>query len=126
MPKMYREADGQWVVPGKQSRKAERVDIPSGFAELADWLNINARAPESLVESVEDIPEADEAFFEKATLREPEKPSVALMRSSYEATDIEDFILNRASIDQVGNILSRIGTRFAELIKDKGLTGLLD
>lgn len=37
----------------------------------------------------------------------------------YEATEIEDFILNRASINQVANIHSCLGTRFAEMVKEQ-------
>jgi hypothetical protein len=34
-----------------------------------------------------------------------------------EATDIEDFILNRASVAQVEAIFARLGTRFREAIR---------
>jgi hypothetical protein len=70
-----------------------------------------------------DIPEEGEEFFEKATLRQPAPapaaPAAAVAtQTSWTATQIEDFILNEASINQVANIHSCLGTRFAELIKE--------
>jgi hypothetical protein len=38
MPKLYHHADA-WQVPGRQDRKAKRVDVPSSPPELAAWLN---------------------------------------------------------------------------------------
>jgi hypothetical protein len=38
MPKLYHHA-ASWQVPGRQDRKATRVDVPSQPAELAAWLN---------------------------------------------------------------------------------------
>lgn len=54
---------------------------------------------------------------------EPAKPPVdatlstrqRLNNVSYEATEIEDFLLNRASVAQVENIFGCLGNRFAEL-----------
>lgn len=37
------------------------------------------------------------------------------LKQTYEATDIEDFILNRATVDQASNIFACLGTRFKEL-----------
>jgi hypothetical protein len=38
MPKLYHSA-GSWQLPGKQDKKAERVDVPDRAPELAAWLN---------------------------------------------------------------------------------------
>jgi hypothetical protein len=38
MPKLYHHAEG-WQVPGRQDKKAIRVDVPSTPPELAAWLN---------------------------------------------------------------------------------------
>ena len=135
--RLYICADGSYVGTQAEAKAKGKgwmlEEVPTDKEGLIEYLNANrhlhelecpepnihAKAPESLVQHDEPDPAPEQA-------RPEPKPAVALVRSSYEATDIEDFILNRASIDQVGNILSRIGTRFAELIKDRGLTGLLD
>lgn len=40
MTKLYHGPEGfGWQIPGQQERKAERVDVPSSPAELAEWLN---------------------------------------------------------------------------------------
>ncbi len=65
-----------------------------------------------------DIPEATEEFFEQAKLIEPTKRDT-LVSSSYEATDIENYILTRASPSQVENIFSCLGARFAEMRPSK-------
>lgn len=53
-------------------------------------------------------------------------PSVA-GQTTWTATEIEDFILHRASTAQVENIFGCLGNRFATLAKAKvELTGLLD
>lgn len=39
MTKLYSNDAGAWQVPGKQDKKAERVDVPSSPEELAAWLN---------------------------------------------------------------------------------------
>jgi hypothetical protein len=46
MTKLYHssELDG-WQIPGQQDRKAERVDVPSSPADLADWLNARFVSP---------------------------------------------------------------------------------
>lgn len=69
-----------------------------------------------------DIPEEDEEFFEKATLRQPAPapaaPAAAVAsKTSWTATEIEDFILNQADVNQCANIHSCLGTRFGELVK---------
>jgi hypothetical protein len=47
----------------------------------------------------------------------PVEPQRKVASSSFEATEIEDFILNRASTAQVENIFARLGTRFAEIAR---------
>lgn len=44
-----------------------------------------------------------------------------LQQTSWTATQIEDFILNHASVAQVENLFSCLGNRFAELAKGTGL-----
>lgn len=48
----------------------------------------------------------------------PAEPPRQLQQDSYTATDIEDFILNRASVAQASNIMACLGSRFAELVKE--------
>lgn len=97
---------GVWQVPGKQDRHAERVDIPTDTAGLCAWLNDREDSkynpePEPLTLSPDLGPP-----------RYPDpKPDYT---RDFTATEIEDFILNRASVAQVGNIFECLGTRFAE------------
>jgi hypothetical protein len=37
----------------------------------------------------------------------------------WEATDVADFILNRATVAQAESIFSALGTRFKELVNDQ-------
>lgn len=110
MPKLYHEA-GQWLVPGHQSKRATRVDIPSSPPELADWLNMR---------KVGSNPPAFDAALAPVELITESPPCQAMApRPAPKTADgILDFILDEATVDQCANILSCIGTRFGELIKD--------
>lgn len=132
---------GVWQLPGQQDKKAMRVDISTSPADFCAFLN-DRKVSRLPVDEAEDIPEADEAFWEKAVLRGPPgapkgpegpdgPPGVSigesLARASWTATEIEDFILNSADVNQVANIFAKLGTRFAEIVRaETPLTGLLD
>jgi hypothetical protein len=49
----------------------------------------------------------------------PAEPPRQQLQDSYTASDIEDFILNRANVAQASNIMACLGSRFAELVKEK-------
>lgn len=44
--KLYHNGEPEgWQIPGKQDRKAERIDVPSSPADLAAWLNVRDVSP---------------------------------------------------------------------------------
>jgi hypothetical protein len=133
-------ADGPYLVATQVEAKREarehkctwsQVDVPTDKAGLMAFIN------EMLIDTLtadEDIDTSDEGPEESpyGGMRQPKaEPALAApygkQQDSWTTTEIEDFILNRASINQVSNIFARLGTRFAELAKAKvELTGLLD
>lgn len=79
-----------------------------GREQFAEFLN-----------SMEDIA-ADRAVVEAP---EPEKPAPFMLKpdpsADFEASQIEAFILDRASVAQVERIMCALGCRFGELVKEK-------
>jgi DNA phosphorothioation-dependent restriction protein DptG len=107
----------------------EQIDIPTDkqglketYQEALDTIWTMSHDKAQLREKLEaepdtsDIPEAPEEFFQKAEVKLPAKKD-SKIEAIWTATDIEDFIFNRASVNQVANILGAIGVRFGELIK---------
>jgi hypothetical protein len=80
--KLYHEQI--WVVPGKQGRGAERVDVPTTPAELADWLNDRRVTPAHGDEQLareqatpfDDMSEEEIAGLGVELLTAPERPKV--------------------------------------------------
>ena len=69
MPKLYLEA-GSYVVPGKQGRGAERVNVPSNPEQLATWLNAFAECHDIAQAIAPAAPsQADAGSFTDADLR---------------------------------------------------------
>lgn len=116
MPKLYHEND-QWLVPGTQSRKALRVDLPNQPHALAEWLNERVVSP-TIVET-DRLSEEEFAEVVEVKERTDFAPPVVKTTTPKTADGIIDFILDEATVDQCANILSCIGTRFGELIKQK-------
>lgn len=94
---------------------SDKTSIQTAMQELLTEAD-NARLAALVEVNTSDIPEASEEFFQKAKLVEPTKSD---RRDVFEATDIEDFILNRALPTQVANIMQCLGTRFGEFISEK-------
>lgn len=92
---------GRWELPGQQSKGAERVDIPNNPAALCAWLN-ERRVP--IVMPLHSPPAAES----RPAAPVPAAPSCAT------AADLEDFVLNRATIAEVERIFAALGARFAE------------
>ena len=111
--KLYLSKDGRFEAPGKQSKGSEKIDVPTDTAGLCDYLNeLTANVPPQDALEVEQPPEP-------VVARAPvtiEKPTP---QSSWTASEIADFILNTASVNQAANILSCLGTRFGELAGEK-------
>lgn len=82
MTKLYHEA-GAWVVPGKQGRKAERLDVPNSPEDLASWLNARA-VPISQLASEGEEPIA-ELELERPWVRGPEAPNPPRYATTEEA-----------------------------------------
>lgn len=132
--RLYRTASGGWVGTQAEAKAGGRgwelVDVPMLKESLLVWLNINARpAP------VEDEPAnmTDEEVRQSNTPEAQREAAVRMAptesqaRASWTSTEIEDFILNQADVNQVANIFAKLGTRFAEIVREKTpLTGLLD
>lgn len=62
----------KWELPGKQDRKAERVDVPAAPAELAAWLNSRR------------VPREGDAFDGLVPGNEPARELLAAMREAPE------------------------------------------
>lgn len=126
MPKLYHEG-GFWLVPGHQSRKALRVDVPGSPFDLAGWLN-DRRVSPTIVETdrlseeeFAEVAEAAKTDDEKAAeVVEAFKPLAAAKRhqTQWTADEIVEFILDHATVNQCASILSCLGTRFGELAKE--------
>lgn len=121
--KLYRITDTGRFVATQAEAKAEtktsrsmfaQVEVPTsdGREALADYLNglllDFAPAPAFAEAEMPTPPVAQVA----ETIREGQE-------AAYTARDIEDFILNRASVNQAANILSCLGTVFAETVKER-------
>ncbi len=105
-------------------KQFETVELPTDKAGLMELVQesfdtifelqgqINSSKFDASINTT-DIPKATGEFFEKATLRS----SPTSVQTAWTATEIEDFLLNKASVAQVENIFSCLGNRFAEMVK---------
>lgn len=103
-------------VGGGEAAGFAKVDVPTteGRDALCEFLN-NLEDAARLAAGAE-----PEAALPTPQPVEAPAPSPAVdQQAVWTATDIEDFILNRATVNQASNIMSCLGTRFAELIKEK-------
>lgn len=85
----------------------EQIDIPTDKAGLMAYVNeliyqgaSSDRAAEAALNAVIDIPRPEAAVHQS--------------QESFTASEIEDFLLNRATLPQCENIFACLGTRFAE------------
>lgn len=104
----------------------EPHDVPTDKEGLMAYLNSRSGGTDDgvvvlagtevpLVESTEETYTHKVETPLPATRYEEASFGSSQLNGSYEATDIEDFILNRASVAQCENIFARLGTRFKEL-----------
>lgn len=113
--KLYKIADApageRWHSAKTGLKDPTEVVLPKdGRQGMATFINANELEVSQGVASGP-IDELEQA--EMRAVREATTMSVNQQRA-WEATDIEDFILNRASVAQVANIFSCLGTRFKE------------
>jgi hypothetical protein len=94
----------------------EQVEVPTDKPGLLCFLNVRVGTPATDTPPNDDPPE-DRRKAEAAGLV-PLRP-VNQSQESLTASEIEDFILNRASVAQVENIFSCLGTRLAELARQR-------
>ena len=140
MPRLYRQTD-KWVLPGKQSRNAELVIIPDRAADFCDWLNeydrrnevapsyglttpekIEAQTAEAEADwsrrSDEEVRQSNEPGAQReAKIRMSTEQAITAKVSQFKTNEIVEFILEKASVMQVENILASLGTRVGELAK---------
>jgi len=119
--KLYIDANGQYVATQEEAKRAgkgwRKEEVPVKQADLISYLNTKfGGAP------VSEEPEFDEIQEDVIPLPPPilklaTAESITAKVSAFKANEIEDFILNIASVAQVENIFATLGTRFAELIK---------
>src|SRR4051812_40858434 len=79
--KLYHEQ--VWVIPGKQGRGAERVDVPSSPADLAAWLNERQVSPEPC--NTQLASEQLEALEELQPLNEPAEDLLEITKAKLRA-----------------------------------------
>jgi len=113
--KVYLSKDGRFEAPGKQSKGAEKIDVPTDTAGLVDYLN----------ELTANVPPQDALEFEPAPPPTPGpdpelvKIGETLRQTRWTTDAILEFILDHADVNQVANILSCLGTRVGELAKER-------
>ena len=128
--KLYHNGD-VWQLPGKQDKKAIKVEVPTAAADLAEFLN-DRNVPAFPVFEAESVASAE---VSNADYEPPEGVKVvdvkmpyveqfaaakqAERQTQFRTDEIVDFIYDTASVNQVSQIHAAIGTRFAEAIKEK-------
>jgi hypothetical protein len=90
-------------------------DVPTSKPDLMAYINAMLVTQRNLHADVEAATETP--AVEAPPPVEEAGPRQRLLTSGNEADEIEGFILERASVAQVEQIMARLGTRFAELVK---------
>lgn len=117
--KLYRDAHG--VIVGTQAEAKrmgkgwEPIEVPTDKQGLIDYLNASLHGPVD----TSDIPEADEAFFEKATLVLPSETARRMLREGEELDQITGWIFELDGW-RLARLLTATIERAAEL--KRGLT----
>ena len=128
MPKLYHNGT-DWQLPGQQDTGAVRVDVPHSPAEAAAWLNARAVSPGAPGDQLA-LPTGDQGNpaleasgrraleahhrreLEEAT-RQAKRATEAMQRGAVE--DLEQWIFDQATTDQVERIFAALGARFHEM-----------
>lgn len=119
---LYRTAAGRWVRTQADAAKDGKgwtaEDVPTLTKDgMIEWLNAREAAPQPLdLRTLEDFREPVEAAPAPA-LRPAPRHRTEEAERAWTAAEIEGFILERASIAQIGNIFQCLGSRFGELVK---------
>jgi hypothetical protein len=115
--RLYRRTDGEIVGTQAAAGKSfETLDVPMLKPSLIAFLNDLQEQIKAVTEVKIDQILADEGNDEHVPVLQAEDKRPALMAAqvSLDATSIEDFILNRATVAQCEQIFARLGTRFKE------------
>lgn len=124
MPRLYREPSGAWSVPGKQSTRAERVEVSTSPADLATLLNTERAANVAESATRQDVVDAINEAAPQSAPPAPAgdercprcklKPEAAQkLADGMEADAIGDRLLT-APQWFVGKVFGALGARFAE------------
>ena len=117
--KLYLSTAGIWEAPGKQSKGAEKIDVPTDTAGLVAFLNTQtaidtAYGPEPDVEAEPAPPPTPPINMATAAAEVAQK-----LQTRWTTDAILEFILDHADVNQVANILSCLGTRVGEMAKER-------
>jgi hypothetical protein len=114
--RLYLTAKGRYVGTQDDAKRDGKgwslAEVPTDKAGLIEYLNDQLPSTPLEPEIERDEPQERTDFM-------PPPPVLAkpAPQTQWTTDEILDFILDHASINQVANILSCIGTRFAEMIK---------
>lgn len=121
----------EWVGTQDEAKKRSKeiggffdpVEVPTDKQGLLDWLNSN-----TVIEGKagnEDVqPDAEPDVLRAAEQRaiaartEEQQRRDELVNHQWTVTEIESFILDHASVSEVGNLFSCLGSRFKELARE--------
>jgi hypothetical protein len=100
-------------------RTFEQVEVPTDKEGLLNWLNSNTVIDGHTEDArpSDDVDELREA--ELRAIAAAAKPTAPAINTNWTATDVTDFVLNRATISQVENIFACLGTRFKEVVNQQ-------
>jgi hypothetical protein len=110
---LYQTVDGQWCGTQAEARSVAgkdwvQVNVPTDKPALIDWLNKRDWITRDTLDRLEPSNEPDDTM--------PLVREAAKRVSIYE---IEDYILNRATVAGVEDIFAALGTRFKTLADDR-------
>ena len=94
-----------------------QVEVPTDKAGLIEYLNGLRWSQQA--QAIEDMVAPEITNADPSIAMEKKEPKTVDQERAWTATEIEDFILSRASVNETSNIMSRLAVRFAELVKGR-------
>lgn len=101
----------------------EQVDVPTDKDGLLTWLNENVSGVAEAKVEHDELEAAELRAVEEASRSQLEERSTRrhdLVDRDWDAGNIQEFVLNRATVAQCEQIFATLGTRFKELVKQVG------
>lgn len=121
--KLYKtQTSPRWHASKTGLKEFDEIELPKeGRQGMADFLNANEVETQFLWDKQQHPQEYDP--LEAAELRavgaaHPPTQQIERVQNAWDATSIEEFILEHATVAQCENIFARLGTRFKELAKE--------